>query len=1056
MPESERDRYPIDKTHQMTLRDLLNAESRLHIGEGVRIGAAVARELIRSQNEELFYRELQPENIFLEQETLEPYFASTPSAAEPGKQSPESRKNVFPYMSPEVMRGSPPDAVSHVWCLGVLLFEMIAGAPPFQQDHIGADGEIEALPPDLLSLRPETPEKLATLIYRMLDTDRDLRMQELEAVLAQLEDVLDSMEESVEAPSESQKNRSQGSVTAATISSLPFTTNPFIGREEEMAGIATMLANPQYRLLTLVGPGGIGKSRLAFQVAQEVIGSFPDGVYFVPLNPVRSPEFIVLAVGNALGFAYTHKPEPRLQLLRYLRSKELLLILDDFDQLAEGADIVTEILENAAGVKIVLTSRERLHLCIERVIEISGLSVPDESDDRSLHVSESVQLFHANARRVSSDFKLTPKESPFVVRICRLLCGVPLAIELASGWVRVLSCREIAEEMERDIGFLATTERDVPEHHRNIRTTFDLSWRLLEEEEKTALMKLSVFRGGFGRKAAEKVAGASLSILSRLVDKSLVQRDALGRYQIHRLLEQYLEEKLAESTQDEDRLQDLHAQCFAAFLDEREDSLRGEDQRSALDQIEEEIGNIHKGWKWAIDHGDLKKIDRSIVTLSSFYQVRSWLEEGGRMLRDALTKIRANPSHEYSSKETDITVERLRARLGLFDFFLGRLDDARESLKQSLAVFETNKKHTDMAFTLWGLAEVTRREGNYDESRRLCEQCLLLSREIADRWTEANVLATMGGTAAFLGEYDDANMLFQQSLSISRVHKYLRVIVKCLNGLGNVVYSQGDYLKAKEHYEEGLSVARAIGDMALIAILLGSVGNAAYVLGDYQMAKELYQERLEFAKGVGSDSGIARSLCLLGYVYQQLGEYENATKLLEDSVALSMGIGEKREAAYCMNALGEVAVDLHDYEEAKRRFVESIKSFRKMGIQRGLAISLNGLGGATLAMGEVEESAVILKEALQIAVGIQATPVALCSILESGRLLEARGDKYKAALIYAFVSSQKEIEHRNSMEAGRALADLFEHDFPGDRDAILAEGRGLTLEQVAEDLLRTE
>ena len=330
---------------------------------------------------------------------------------------------------------------------------------------------------------------------------------------------------------------------------LPAQPTPFIGRERELNEIAQHLNDPTCRLLTLVGLGGIGKSRLALQAALEHSDEFADGAYFVPLAPISSAALIIPTIAESLKFSFFGQLDPKTQLLNFLREKHALLVLDNFEHVIDGAGLLIEILANALRLKIIVTSRERLNLRAEQPFEVNGLDYPDMAGATVPHIDgfSAVQLFEQAARRVNWSFALTLEQESCAVRICQLVEGMPLAVELAAAWTRVIACDEIVHEIARSFDVLSTALGGLPDRHRSLRVLFDYSWKLLNEEERNVFSRLSVFRGGFPREAAEQVAGATLRLLAALVDASFLRRTPAGRYEIHELLRQYGEEKLSES-----------------------------------------------------------------------------------------------------------------------------------------------------------------------------------------------------------------------------------------------------------------------------------------------------------------------------------------------------------------------------------------------------------------------------------------------------------------------------------------------------------------------------
>ncbi|MBL8161676.1 MAG: AAA family ATPase [Anaerolineae bacterium] len=402
--------------------------------------------------------------------------------------------------------------------------------------------------------------------------------------------------------------------------SAPQTTF-FVGRDIELNDIAELLTNPLCRLLTLTGPGGIGKTRLALEVARRQNGTFPGGFCFIPLQPLNSHEYIIAALVEHLNFPLSLNKGLFEQLLEYLGEKSLLLVIDNFEHLLEGIHLLSGILAHAPHVKILTTSRERLNLVEEWVYDIGGLSFPANDSETDIENYGAVQLFMQNARRVHHRFALTAAHKQTVSRICRLVSGMPLGIELASAWVRVLPCEVIADEIEHSLDILETTSGNITPRHQNMRAAFEPTWNRLSEDERRVFMKLSIFRGGFTREAAEYVAGATVRSLSALVDKSLLRLDTNGRrYSIHELLRQYGEEKLDASLHTQNETLDLHCAYYMHFLREREiDIVFLGRQREAIEQINNDLENVRGAWRRAVIQGRFEEISQAAEGLWDFY-----------------------------------------------------------------------------------------------------------------------------------------------------------------------------------------------------------------------------------------------------------------------------------------------------------------------------------------------------------------------------------------------------------------------------------------------------
>ena len=405
---------------------------------------------------------------------------------------------------------------------------------------------------------------------------------------------------------------------------LPPQPTPFVGRAAELAEIARFFNNPHVQLLTLVGPGGIGKTRLALQAAARFIDPnrgleqpFPDGVFSVSLAGLSSNESpanrlsLISVIAEALHFSFQGPVPQQAQLLSHLRDKKLLLILDNFDYVAPEANQLADILRLAPDVQLLVTSRVRLNLQQEWLMEVAGLPVPPSVDEliETALTYGAVQLFVQQAQRVHAGFELSPADLPGVIHICQLVEGVPLGIEIAASWVRVLSCHEIALEIAHGLDFLTTNLHNVPERHRSLRAVFDYSWNLMTPHEQSIFRQLAVFRGGFRREAAAQIVGASLPTLADLVDKSLLRRAATGRYEIHDLLRLYAEEKLHAIPAEFEQVNNAHCRYYAELLMAHKSELKGDDLSTALSVLEQELENVRAAWNWAVSQRRAEEVD---------------------------------------------------------------------------------------------------------------------------------------------------------------------------------------------------------------------------------------------------------------------------------------------------------------------------------------------------------------------------------------------------------------------------------------------------------------
>jgi len=628
--------------------------------------------------------------------------------------------------------------------------------------------------------------------------------------------------------------------------SIPTPLTPLIGREAELSALREMLDDPQCRLITLVGSGGIGKTRLAIEAASLQGEGFVQGVFFVPLASLRSPDFIAPTIASILGYKISSSTDPVTQLLEHLRKKQLLLVLDNFEHLVQGADLIRRILERAPAVKFLLTSREQLNLRGEGLFEIDGLSVPETDQLDALDNSCAVYLFVECAHRNQTDFALTEDNRWHVAKICRLVEGIPLAIELAASWVRVLSCQEIAEEIERNLDFLTIITRDLPDRHHSMRAVFDHSWKLLSNEERDVLMSLSVFRGGFNREAAEEVADARLPLLSMLAAKSLIKRGSTGRFDLHELVRQYLAQYLETSGRAE-LVQQRHISFFIGLAEVAKQQFRGPEIILWLDRLEQENDNLRAALDYSINQHSTLLALRLGAAIWRFWNYRGFTAEG----RYWLKKVLALPKSE--SSEDLLYRERV----------------------------------------LHGAGILARIQGDFAEARNLYEESLVLQRNANDLSGVAIALNNLGVVAMFESQYALAEMHFQESLQLNRELGKPTEITKQLNNLGVLAMYQGDYEKSQLLHEEALAMYREMNDRDGIAGSLGNLGDVFRYQGNYDLAMQVLEQSLTIFREIRSIHGLAITMGSIAYTYLGKGDIEQARATFRSSLKMSQKVGDK-------------------------------------------------------------------------------------------------------------------------------------------------------------------
>jgi predicted ATPase len=544
---------------------------QLPLAHLLKLAIDLADALTRAHKLNIVHRDLKPANVLIGDDGVLRLtdFGVAHMGSKERVTEMDAMVGTIDYMPPEAFSGGMVDARGDIWAFGVMLFEMLSGQHPFAANSIFEviQGIIGQAVPDLQALCPEVSIALVDLIYRMLERDANARMASVRHVGAALEDILQGRDTT---PQPARFDTPWTDVNLLSKHNLPAQTTPFVGCEHELLELDKLLQDPALWLITLLASGGMGKTRLALAAAEQQMPHFKDGVYLVELAPLADPDLLVSAIASATDYPFQSDGRTlRQQLLDFLSPKQLLLVMDNFEHLLAGADLMSDILRAAPQVKILATSRERLNLQGETLFRIEGMDVPDwETPEEALEYS-AVKLFLQSARRALPNFELKTEDLVYVAQICRRVEGLPLGIVLAAAWLNMLSAREIADEMIRNIDFLESDARNIPERQRSIRAVFDYSWHLLTETERQSFMRLSVFRGGFTREAAQAVAGASLCDLMALVNKSLIRREAAtGRYDIHELTRQYAEGRLQAAGQREAAQQAL-AEYVAGFMVER-------------------------------------------------------------------------------------------------------------------------------------------------------------------------------------------------------------------------------------------------------------------------------------------------------------------------------------------------------------------------------------------------------------------------------------------------------------------------------------------------------
>lgn len=659
----------------------------------------------------------------------------------------------------------------------------------------------------------------------------------------------------------------------------------FVGRNTELTSLGRLLQDPLCRLLTLVGPGGIGKTRLAIEAASRHQADFVDGVCFVPLASLSSPEFVAPAIIDALDFSFQGQVDPRIQLLNYLAGKQTLLVLDNIEHLLDSVGLLADILQHTRGIKLLVTSRERLNLQSEWVFVVQGLSVPPDNLTERVEEFTSVELFVQTARRVKADFVLQGDETMAVSRICRLVEGMPLGIELAATWVSVLTCRQIERQIEYSLDFLTTSMRDMPNRQRSLRAVFDHSWNLLTPEERAVLSRLAVFRGDFDQDASEQVAGAGLPILLALSSKSLLRRKENGLFDLHEVVRQYALAFLVHDPSSE-ATHLRHCEFYLGLLRDQEAALHGTNQLEVIRQLKDALDNVRTAWRWAVSHDKFALIGSALRSLGWLCNVGVLYQEGIEQIELVVQALRAQPE----SSERQIVLGKALAQQGILFFRQGRFNRALMALEESLVILRPMHDPAVLTDPLIVTGIIMHLIGNINRAQALLEEGLISAQSAGNLFYTAYALYNLGYVAGLLGRYAEGYEQMAAGLAMWRQHGDLNSIALGLNYISETAVHLGRLEEAQDFLHESLALLTPLGDRWAMGIAYRFLALATLAQGKAEEAQPFIHKSLDLFNGVITGADVAYSLIVLGEITRTLGSRVEARRVLCQALQMAMEV----------------------------------------------------------------------------------------------------------------------------------------------------------------------
>lgn len=839
--------------------------------------------------------------------------------------------------------------------------------------------------------------------------------------------------------------------TQTTAVHLPALMTTTVGRASEIAELVELLCQQGTRLVTLTGPGGVGKTRLGVEVARELCTAFPNGVFFVSLAPLREQGQILLAIAQAVGI---EEPGEALaaRLHAYLRDKRCLLLLDNMEHLVSLAQLVAELLAYAPQLTILVTSREMLHLYGEREIVVPPLSLPELTEPGARTENAAMQLFVERARAVKPAFTLDETNRRAVAEICVQLDGLPLAIELAAARSKLLSPQAILARLSSRLSLLTGGARDLPQRHQTLRNTLDWSYDLLNEDEQRFFRLLGVFMGSWTLEAAEALAGTeemeALFLLTSLVDKSLVrvveETPLETRFLLLETIREYALARLSEQGEDEE-VRQQHAHFYLSLAEEVEPQLQGAEQQAGLQRLDRESANLRAALRWSIERGEANTALRLASALREYLLLRSSQGADEQEFAAVLEMEEA--------REASIARARVLYAAGALAHLHSDLELARARLEESREIArQVDDRHT-LALALGQLAQLELYPGKYAEARALVEEGLRITESSNDRWGRGILHHVCGDVASKQGDFNAASTRYSVSLMLLREAGDRRNEAATLVSLGSMMRLRGKLRTAHYLYARGLLLFREQGDRWRQLTCLNAMGEALRVQGEDEQAHACFAESIALAEQLGDRAERANALLGLGQLALNLGQRPRAAQHLKDALHITREINYTQGLATALCLLGDLERSQNNWSSAASYYQQGLELTRSSGDKLTLISLLVGQGDAARGRGKYALGCAQIKQSLHLAWEI-GNHVALTKGLEAlAWLCVQAGQPEHGALLLGAAHELRETlqtplapvyQENHAHELAALKATIGQDAFAG----CWGEGRALLLSQV--------
>ncbi len=757
---------------------------------------------------------------------------------------------------------------------------------------------------------------------------------------------------------------------------LPEIITPFIGREEELTLLAERLTSREYRLISLVGPGGIGKTRLAIQAAKMAQGDFADGVFFVPLVGLSHHRDIPATVAEAAGFSLRSDGiEPADQIANLLANREMLLVIDNLEHIIEGADLLLDWLTKASRLTLLVTTRQRINAQVEDLFRLRGLPWPKDTQDPDAVSYEAVRLFGDRAHRLNKQFWLNEDTLPSVIKICQQVEGLPLALELAATSIRDFDVAEIASELIQEPELLSSNLRDLPERHRQFESVFDYSWNLLSESEKQIVSRLAMFPGGFTKSSARQIAGASAIHITRLQYKSLIRSAGNGRYDMHELIRQVASRK---SPDKKTTYQKPFLNFFFDFLKTRQPGLRTYEAPQISQEITLELDNIRQAWRWAISLEQFELLKETVPALTEYFIHTGSFYEGKALIEQAVQILSLIRKHDLPHYLIEI------AKI-LSALYQGNFEELKQIIEYIFTITDGKAAYKEIEARAW----------------------YYLSKGVFVNSTDSELSRTYAQRAMMLANELDAPLLIGDAFV----------------QLGALYYRFEDTQSAISNIRKGIKIFESFGDIKRLSegtnVLALTYSESGNIVKTFEMENKL----LAMYQQLGYEPKVADQYLNLAMSYGELGAYEKSLPLITKAMTMFERFNDRAAIQNCYISLGYDYLDLGNYDESYNYFKKGIELQDELNMESRLCDDLTGFSLPLRHLGKLDEAEAVLKRAIEVSIAPRYKTQAEAHL---SRILLLKGEKEVALEMGQRLWGEIKLDQGASLPALlRTLTNLF-------------------------------